>query len=129
MIDFSTSFTKMSNADLGEAAALLDGTLLDGETIHAAFKGANNYWTVFTDRRLITVIAQGITGKKREYSTLPYSSLRATSVTTDAKMGLWFAGLGFGILGGMSMPYRLHLEFVPDVDVRALERFIVGKIL
>lgn len=129
MIDFSAQFTKMTNADLGEAAALLDGTLLEGETVHAAFKGANNYWAVFTDRRLITVTAQGMTGKKKDYSTLPYSSLRATSVTTDAKMELWFADLGFAVLGGMSMPYRLRLEFVPDVDVRALERFVVGKIL
>lgn len=129
MIDFGAQFTKMTNADLGEANALLDGLLLDGETVHAAFKGANNYWAVFADRRLITVTAQGMTGKKREYSTLPYSSLRATSVTTDAKIELWFADLGFAVLGGMSMPYRLRLEFVPDVDVRALERFVVGNIL
>lgn len=66
MIDFSAQFTKMTNADLGEADALLDGTLLEGETVHAAFKGANNYWAVFTDRRLITVTAQGMTGKKKD---------------------------------------------------------------
>lgn len=93
MIDFNSSFAKMDTADNADATALLDGLLLDGETIRNAFTGSRN-WVVFTDRRLIVVTAQGLTGKKKDYTTLPYAVIRAASVETtggfdaDAKMDL-----------------------------------------
>lgn len=136
MIDFSVaSFTKVDNADPGDADALLDGLLLDGETVHAAFKGAKNFWAVFTDRRIIAVTAQGITGKRRDYTTLPYSGIRLASVDTangfdaDARMDLWFGDPGINAQAGLAMPCRIHLEFVSGVDVRGLERFVVGRML
>ena len=81
MIDFNTTFTKMGDMGHGEANTLLDGLLLDGETVHAAFTGTRG-WVAFTDRRLIIVTAQGLTGKKKDYTTLPYSGIRAASVDT-----------------------------------------------
>lgn len=135
MLDFSSaSFTKMDHVGVEDAAVALDGLLLDGETIRNAYKGSRN-WVVFTDRRLIVVTTQGMTGKRRDYTTLPYTGIRAASVETaggfdvDAKMDLWFADLGFAMLGGLAAPCRIRLEFVPGIDVRDLERFVVGKML
>lgn len=39
-------------------------------------------------------------------------------------MDLWFA-----MLGGLAAPCRLRFEFMPGIDVRDLERFVVGKML
>lgn len=135
MIDFSSaSFAKMDHVGVEDAAVALDGLLLDGETIRNAYKGSRN-WVVFTDRRLIVVTTQGMTGKRRDYTTLPYTGIRAASVETaggfdvDAKMDLWFADLGFAMLGGLAAPCRIRLEFAPGIDVRELERFVVGKML
>jgi hypothetical protein len=44
--------------------------LVDGEAVHLSFKGMRDS-VVFTDKRLITVNVQGLTGKKRDYSSLP----------------------------------------------------------
>ncbi|KAA8830800.1 PH domain-containing protein [Bifidobacterium tissieri] len=134
MIDFNTTFTKMGDMGHGEANTLLDGLLLDGETVHAAFTGTRG-WVAFTDRRVIIVTAQGITGKKKDYTTLPYSGIRAASVDTtngfdaDANMELRIGDLGFSGLVGTATPCKIRLEFVPGVDVRDLERFVVDRIL
>lgn len=136
MIDFSVaSFTKVDNANPGDADALLDGLLLDGETVHAAYQGAKNVWVAFTDRRIIVVTAQGITGKRRDYTTLPYSGISLASVNTtngfdaDASMDLWLGDPGITAQAGLVTPCRIHLEFVPGVDARGLERFVVGRML
>jgi hypothetical protein len=57
-------------------------------------------FVAFTNKRLIAVNVQGLTGKKRDYSSLPYNKIQAWSVDTagtfdfDAELELWFSGLG-----------------------------------
>ena|SRR5450631_1442353 len=68
---------------------------------------------VFTNKRLIAINVQGLTGKKRDYSSLPYSKIQAWSIETagrfdfDAERELWFSGLGM-----------VHLDFKGQVDIR-----------
>ena len=38
---------------------------------------------VFTDKRIITVNVRGMTGKKTDYSSLPFAKIQAFSVETD----------------------------------------------
>lgn len=100
-------------------------------TPHSTARG----WVAFTDRRVIIVTVQGITGKKKDYTTLPYSGIRAVSVDTtdgfetDANMELRVGDLGFSGLVGTATPCKIRLEFVPGIDVRDLERFVVDRIL
>lgn len=53
---------------------------------------------VFTDKRLISINVQGLTGKKRDYSPLPISKIQASIVKTvggfDLELELSFSGLG-----------------------------------
>ena len=55
---------------------------------------------IFTDKRVIAVNVQGMTGKKRDYSSVPYAKLSAYSVETagvgdiDSELELWYSGLG-----------------------------------
>jgi hypothetical protein len=75
-------------------------------------------------QRLITVNVQGLTGKKRDYSSLPYSKIQAWSIETagrfdlDAGLELWFSGLG-----------KVRLDFKGQVDIRTIGQLIGSHVL
>jgi len=54
---------------------------------------------IFTDRRIVLVDKQGVTGKKVEYHTIPYRSIIHFSVETagsldlDAELKIWLSGM------------------------------------
>ncbi|GGN65705.1 hypothetical protein GCM10011579_036420 [Streptomyces albiflavescens] len=81
------------------AAAQQDfGRLLgQNEQVHAAYLLIRDS-ILFTDRRLILVDKQGITGKKVEYHSIPYRSITHFSVETagtfdlDAELKIWISG-------------------------------------
>jgi hypothetical protein len=59
--------------------------VIPGEQIVSYFKAARDF-VVFTDKRLIAVNVQGMTGKKRDVTSLPLDS-RAT--LTSASLGTY----------------------------------------
>jgi hypothetical protein len=75
----------------------LELILVEGEQVHQAFKVIRDLF-VFTDRRLILVDKQGVTGKKVEYHSVPYKSISHFSIETaghfdlDAELKIWIAG-------------------------------------
>lgn len=54
---------------------------------------------VFTNKRLILVDKQGVTGKKIEYHSIPYKSITHFSIETagsfdlDAEFKIWLSGM------------------------------------
>jgi hypothetical protein len=68
-----------------------------GEQVQAAFLLIRDTM-LFTDRRLVLVDKQGITGKKVEYHSVPYRSITHFSVETaghfdlDAELKIWISG-------------------------------------
>ena len=102
MIDFQNgTYVKLGPIDPQSLAAELESLLVQGEQVHLAFKGMRDS-VVFTDKRLISINVQGLTGKKRDYTSLPLSKIQAWSVETagtfdlDSELELWFSGLGKG---------------------------------
>jgi hypothetical protein len=74
------------------------GRLLgQGEQVHAAFLLIRDT-ILFTDRRLILVDKQGITGRKVEYHSIPYRSITHFAVETagtfdlEAELKIWISG-------------------------------------
>ncbi len=71
--------------------------LVDGEQLEKAFKVIRDMW-VFTNKRLILVDKQGVTGKKVDYQSIPYSSIvRFSKESTglmdlDAELKIWLSG-------------------------------------
>lgn len=67
------------------------------EQVYAAFLLIRDTM-LFTDRRLILVDKQGLTGKKVEYHSIPYRSIAHFAVETaghfdlDAELKLWISG-------------------------------------
>ncbi|CAM5549551.1 PH domain-containing protein OS=Streptomyces alboniger OX=132473 GN=CP975_18295 PE=4 SV=1 [Streptomyces alboniger] len=68
-----------------------------GEQVQAAYQLVRDV-ILFTDRRLILVDKQGITGKKVEYHSIPYRSITHFAVETagtfdlDAELKIWVSG-------------------------------------
>ena len=80
-------------------AEQLQPVLMTGEPVQRCFKLVRDL-IVFTDRRLLLVDKQGVTGKKIEYHTIPYKSITHFSVETagrfdlDAELRIWVSGSG-----------------------------------
>jgi len=71
--------------------------LASGEKIEKVYQLIRDLF-VFTDKRLILVDKQGVTGKKVEYHSIPYKSITHFSIETaghldlDAEMKIWITG-------------------------------------
>lgn len=123
-MDFANgSFVKLSAVNLSEVSDGVSDLLVPGEQLLQGYKAMRDY-VVFTDKRLIAVNVQGMTGKKKDFTSLPYSKIQAFSVETagtfdlDAELDLWFSGLG-----------KVHLEFKGTADIRQLGQLIAHHVL
>lgn len=100
MIDFTNSaYVKMKQVDPTSLMGDIQPLLINGEQVLGAYKAMRDY-CVFTDKRVIAVNVQGMTGKKKDFTSLPYSKVSAYSVETagvldmDSELELYFSGLG-----------------------------------
>lgn len=98
MIDFNNkSFFKLKQN--GEYAERVTALLLDGEKIIDSYKSMRD-GVVFTNKRIIAVNVQGITGSKKDFTSLPYKNIVAYSVETagtfdlDSELEIYFSSLG-----------------------------------
>ncbi|MGN7408840.1 PH domain-containing protein [Sporosarcina sp. SAFN-010] len=89
----------LGNASTVETATVekeLAPILVTDETVEAAFKLFRDMM-VFTEKRLILVDKQGMTGKKTEYHSIPYKSISHFSIETagtfdmDAELKIWIS--------------------------------------
>ena len=88
MIDFQNGAVfRLSPCNPQEVQAQLAPLLVDGEGVYLSFKGVRDF-VAFTNKRLIAVNVQGLTGKKRDYSSLPYNKIQAWSVETAGTFDL-----------------------------------------
>lgn len=99
MIDFTNgSFIKLRMTKASAAKDVLP-LLVSGESIIGCYKGIRDY-VVFTNHRIISVNVQGITGAKKDYTSIPYSKIQIFSVETagvfdlDAELDIWISGAG-----------------------------------
>ncbi|WP_187264053.1 PH domain-containing protein [Pontibacter beigongshangensis] len=71
--------------------------LLDNEQLEKAFKLIRDM-LVFTNKRLILVNKQGLTGSKTDYQSIPYASIKMFSkesagiMDMDAELKIWLTG-------------------------------------
>lgn len=92
--------------------------LLLGEEVKLSYKSIRDR-AVFTDKRIIIIDKQGITGKKREFMFIPFKNIVAYSVETSGKFDLdsefkfWLSGMG-----------KMELQFMKKTDILALADFL-----
>ena len=112
MIDFENAdFLKLKQVDNSTYEDRLVPLFAPGEEIVASFRTVRD-GVVFTNKRVITINVQGLTGKKTDYSSLPYKKVQAFSIETsgvfdlDSELELWFSSVG-----------RVRFEFTAGADV------------
>lgn len=123
MSEFSTYFKKSSifklkPIDLKNVTESLHTILLPDETILSAYKKVRDQ-VIFTDKRVIDIDIQGISGKKKRYYNFPYSKVQyfaaqtpglVEMTTRDAEILLAFAD-GAEICFEFSAPYGKGYDF------------------
>ena len=124
MIDFQNAgYVKLGPVPLADVESQVQPLLVEAEELYAAFKGMRDY-IAFTSKRIIAVNVQGITGKKKDFTSLPYSKIQAFSVESsgsfdlDAELELWFSGLG-----------KVKFEFKGETDVASLNKLVAAHVL
>lgn len=109
--------------DQDEAHEELSTILGNGEQIELAYKLIRDM-IVLTNRRLILIDKQGMTGKKIEYRSIPYKSVTMFTVETtghfdlDAELKIW--------VSGQSDP--MELEFSGKTNVYAMQSLLAEKV-
>ena len=90
-------FGNASEVNVKDLQKDLDALLTEGEQVVRAFRIVRDLF-VFTDKRLVLIDKQGVTGKKAEYHSIPYKSISHFSVETagtfdmDAEMKIYITG-------------------------------------
>ncbi|WP_455719026.1 PH domain-containing protein [Anaerosporobacter sp.] len=78
----------------------------------------------FTNKRVIALNVQGFTGKKKDFTSLPYSKIQAFSVETsgvfdmDSELEIYFSGLG-----------KVKFEFTGNCDIVKIGHTIASYVL
>ncbi|MFD2045304.1 PH domain-containing protein [Ornithinibacillus salinisoli] len=86
-----------SEVDTKTAEKELKELLSNSENVEHAYKLIRDLF-VFTNKRLILVDKQGVTGKKVEYHSIPYKNITHFSIETagtfdlDAELKIWVSG-------------------------------------
>lgn len=124
MIDFKNStFAKLRPIDENVFASDIVPMFTSEEHIIAAYQGMRD-GVVFTNKRIIAINVQGLSGKKKDFTSMPYNRIQVYSVETsglldnDTELDLWFSGLG-----------HVRFEFIRSMNVADICRLISEKVL
>ncbi|MGY4827140.1 PH domain-containing protein [Sphaerotilaceae bacterium SBD11-9] len=85
-----------SKIDASKIESEFSRLLAPGERVEHAYQLIRDYF-VFTDKRLVLVDKQGVTGSKVEYHSIPYKSITHFSIETggtfdlDAELRIWIS--------------------------------------
>lgn len=124
MIDFKNGAVfKLSKSKRPVNVDTVQPILIDGEKVIAEYSAMRDF-VMFTNKRIITVNVQGITGKKKDFTSLPYSKIQSFSIETsgvfdlDSELEIYFSGLG-----------KVKLEFSGDSNIGEIGKMISEMVL
>ncbi len=122
MIDFNNKgFIKLKqNSEYAEKVTAL---LLENETIIDSYKSMRD-GVVFTSKRIISINVQGLTGSKKDYTSIPYKNIVAYSVETsgtfdlDSELEIYLSSVG-----------KVKFEFTGSAAIVEISRYISQHLL
>lgn len=124
MIDFKNgTFVKLKQVSNEDGYKMVQGLLISDEGILSAYRGIRDY-VIFTNKRVISVNVQGVTGKKRDFTSMPYSKISVYSVETsgvgdlDSELDFWYSGLG-----------HIRFEFTGRSNILEIGRLVASYAL
>lgn len=126
MINFSqNSIVNLQKIDNNQINKNAEKLMIDGEEVIGVYKTIRDQ-IIFSNKRIITVDVQGITGKKQEIFTLPYSKIQYFGVQTagfaefipDSELALFF-----------NNGLKANFEFKGRNDILAIGKIISRYVL
>ena len=99
--------------------------LVEGESVELGFKLLRDVF-VFTNKRLILIDVQGLTGSKTEYKSMPYKNISRFSLETagtfdlDAELKIW--------ISSENTP-TVSKKFNKSIDVYTVQRYLAEKVM
>lgn len=113
-----------SEVNIQEVEKELNNILSPSENIEKAYKLIRDMF-IFTNKRLILVDKQGVTGKKVEYHSIPYKNITHFSIETsghfdlDAELKIWISGT----------PNPVEKQFNKSLNIYELESVLAEYVL
>ena len=97
---------------------MIDDFMITGEHVIGAYQSMRD-GVVFTNKRIIAINIQGITGKKKDFTCIPYSKISTFSLETagvfdlDSELEIYLSGVG-----------KVKFQFTDATDVKEICRII-----
>ena len=101
------------------------GLLIEGEAPVMAFQTVRDQ-LVFTNKRIISIDVQGLTGKRKSYGSMPYSKIQYFAIQTPGFMEI-FPDSELYIM--FTNGYTATFDFKGNVDIGFLGRMISTFVL
>ena len=126
MINFNgDSIWNLKPIDVSSVKTQVFGLLIEGEEIVAAFRTIRDQ-LVFTNKRIISIDVQGLTGLKKSFAIMPYSKVQFFTIQTpgfaelipDSELFIMF-----------SNTFTAKFEFKGGVDIGKIGRMISEYVL
>ena len=108
-----------------EVRGEVDGLLIADEKLEFAFKTIRDQ-LVFTNKRIISIDVQGITGKRKSFATMPYSKIQYFSIQTPGFMELFPDSELFVMF---TNGFTAKFEFKGAVDIGKIGRMFSEYVL
>ena len=112
MIDFNNKgMIKLKGEAIDNGIKTIGELLISGEEVIGSYVSVRDR-VVFTNKRIISCNVQGMTGKKVDYTSIPYSKIQTYSVETsgvfdlDAELEIYISSIGkikFEVSGGTNI--------------------------
>ena len=116
MIDFNSQgfFARLRQVSVNEFGKIISDFMVEDEVVIGAYKSVRD-GVVFTNKRIIAINIQGITGKKQDYTSIPYSKISTFSLETaglfdlDSELEVYISGVG-----------KVKFQFTQSTDVKEI---------
>ncbi len=123
MADSALELKNLAATDPGANRDKYDYVLVPGEEVLLEFKSIRDL-CVITDRKIIALNVQGLTGRKKELLVLPFSKMTAFSTESsgafdvEAELTVWSSGIG-----------KVEFEFIRGtIDIREIGSILAAHI-
>ena len=121
----SNSVFNLKPINVESVRGVVDGLLIAGEQIEFAFQTVRDQF-VFTNKRIISIDVQGITGKRKSFATMPYSKIQYFSIQTPGFMELIPDSELFVMF---TNGFTAQFEFKGTVDIGKIGRMLSEYVL
>ena len=116
MIDFNSEgfFARLQKTNNDAFGKVITDFLINGEKVVGVYKSIRD-GVVFTNKRIIAINVQGVTGKKQDYTSIPYSKISTFSLETaglldlDSELEIFISGVG-----------KVKFQFIGNTNVKEI---------